>query len=379
MIPITSQIDLLQLASGDNLSIQVYKFIGKQPGKKVYIQSNLHGSEIVGNAVIHQLIEFLRELDKDRITGEIWLVPVCNPLGTNQRSHFFSSGRFNSYDGRDWNRIFWDYEKDCEDLATFVKTQKNLGIKEVRKNFLEKQKAAFAKQLERIQKPSSVPYRDRYRYQLQSLCLDADFVIDIHSSSNQGIDYLYCFHGREESAKYFLLEYGILMTEYDGNAFDEAFMKPWLALEKQLTKLGKAIKFDLEAWTLELGSGMQMNPESVEAGVRGIKNYLAYKGILTLAEYSVNYPASTEIQLVRRDRIKNYYAIAGGMIQKRVPLKTSVKAGDRLYQLLSFNKSGDLPTAIDICAETDGLVFDISTNQSVNQGEYVLGILNFEL
>ncbi|OKH20809.1 succinylglutamate desuccinylase [Hydrococcus rivularis NIES-593] len=379
MIPITSQIDLLQLASGDNLSIQVYKFIGKQPGKKVYIQSNLHGSEIVGNAVIHQLIEFLRELDEDRITGEIWLVPVCNPLGTNQRSHFFSSGRFNSYDGRDWNRIFWDYEKDCEDLATFVKTQKNLGIKEVRKNFLEKQKAAFAKQLERIQKPSSVPYRDRYRYQLQSLCLDADFVIDIHSSSNQGIDYLYCFHGREESAKYFLLEYGILMTEYDGNAFDEAFMKPWLALEKQLTKLGKAIKFDLEAWTLELGSGMQMNPESVEVGVRGIKNYLAYKGILTLAEYSVNYPASTEIQLVRRDRIKNYYAIAGGMIQKRVPLKTSVKAGDRLYQLLSFNKSGDLPTAIDICAETDGLVFDISTNQSVNQGEYVLGILNFEL
>ncbi|AFY77176.1 MAG: succinylglutamate desuccinylase/aspartoacylase family protein [Hydrococcus sp. C42_A2020_068] len=379
MIPITSQIDLLQLASGDNLSIQVYKFIGKQPGKKVYIQSNLHGSEIVGNAVIHQLIEFLTELDEDRITGEIWLVPVCNPLGTNQRSHFFSAGRFNSYDGRDWNRIFWDYEKECEDLATFVKTQKNLDIKEVRKNFLEKQKAAFAKQLERIQKPSSVPYRDRYRYQLQSLCLDADFVIDIHSSSNQGIDYLYCFQGREESAKYFFLEYGILMTEYDGNAFDEAFMKPWLALEKQLTKLGKAIKFDLEAWTLELGSGMQMNPESVEVGVKGIKNYLAYKGILTLAGHSVNYPASTEIQLVRRHQIKNYYAIAGGMIQKRVPLKTSVKAGDRLYQLLSFNKSGDLPTAIDICAETDGLVFDISTNQSVNQGEYVLGILNFEL
>jgi hypothetical protein len=208
--------------------------------------------------------------------------------------------------------------------------------------------------------------------------LDADFVIDIHSSSNQGIDYLYCFHGREESAKYFLLEYGILMTEYDGDAFDEAFLKPWLALEKQLVKLGKAIKFDLESWTLELGSGMEMNPESVEKGVRGIKNYLAYKGILTLSERVSYYPTSVEIKLVKRHQIKNYYAPTGGMIQKRVPLKSSVKAGERLYQLLSFNKSGDLPTALDIGAETDGLVFDISINQSVNQGEYVLGILNYE-
>ncbi|BDA73206.1 hypothetical protein RIVM261_014520 [Rivularia sp. IAM M-261] len=46
------------MAFGDVLSLQVYKFIGAQSGKKVYIQSNLYGAEISGNAVIHQLIEF---------------------------------------------------------------------------------------------------------------------------------------------------------------------------------------------------------------------------------------------------------------------------------------------------------------------------------
>ena len=67
MNPVISNYDLLQLASGDTLSLQVYKFIGKQPGKKVYIQSNLHGAEIVGNAVIQQLIEFLSTLNEEQI------------------------------------------------------------------------------------------------------------------------------------------------------------------------------------------------------------------------------------------------------------------------------------------------------------------------
>jgi uncharacterized protein len=372
MNPTISTLELCKLASGDTLSIQIYKFIGKQPGQKAYIQSNLHGAEIVGNAVIHQLIEFLTTLDENRLTGEIWLVPACNPSATNQRNHFFSTGRFNNYDGINWNRIFWDHEKECKDLEDFAKSQLNLDIKTIKNNYLEKQKLAFTKQLEKIQNPSSTPYREQYRYQLQSLSMDADCVIDIHSSSNQGIDYLYCFQGKEESAKYFLLNYGILMTEYDGDAFDEAFMKPWLALEKKLIKLGKKIQFDLESWTLELGSGMQMNPESVQEGVKGIKNYLAYRGILDLDSPS----SAVEIQFVKRQQMKHYYAPTGGTIQNRVALKSSVKAGDRLYQILSFNKNKAMPTVVDVCSETDGLVFDLSINHSVNQGEYVLGILN---
>lgn len=56
MIPTISTIPLQHLASGDRLFIQVYKFIGAKPGKKAYLQGNLHGAEIVGNAVIYQLI-----------------------------------------------------------------------------------------------------------------------------------------------------------------------------------------------------------------------------------------------------------------------------------------------------------------------------------
>jgi predicted deacylase len=368
MIPQISTIDLLKLASGDILSLQIYQFRGDLPGKKAYIQANLHGAEIVGNGVIHQLIEYLMALDPGQLRGEIWLVPVCNPLGVNQRSHFFSTGRFNSYDGKNWNRIFWDYAP--VDLTEFAQSHLDQPVAEIRRNYLAKITHAWAAELERISLPRSVPVSRQYRYQLQSLSLDADYVIDIHSSSNQAIDYTFGFRERIESIKYLLLEYGVLMDQYDGDAFDEAFLKPWLALEQELANLGQKIQFDIEAWTLELGGGMVMNPDSVAKGFAGIKNYLTYKQMLP------GVISTIETTVVSKHQINSYYAPTGGMVQSRLPLATRVKSGEQIYQLLSFNKQGAKPEIISVHAETSGIVFDISTNQSVNQGEYIMDILD---
>ncbi len=378
MIPTISTIPLVQLASGDRLYLQVYKFIGASDGKKVYLQANLHGAEIVGNAVIHQLIEFLLTLDDKDVSGEIWLVPVCNPFSTNQRTHFFSTGRFNIYDGKDWNRIFWDYEKECQDLETFVKSQLELELSIIRNNYLQKIQEGFEKLSEKINSPSRVPFNELYRYHLQSLCLDADYAIDIHSSSNQAIDYIYGFRGREESAKAFLLDYEIWLNEYDGDAFDEAFIKPWLALEDGFEKQGRSIKFDIESWTMELGSGMQMNPESVAKGVLGIKNYLAQKWILSIPGFPLAETANHQVNFVRKTQLKKYYSPTGGMIQNRVSLGTHVKANEILYQIICFNKKGEIPSLVEVKAEKDGLIFDLSTNHSVNESEYVLTLLETE-
>jgi predicted deacylase len=373
MFPTIETVFLRQMASGDRLSLQIYKFIGAQPGKKVYIQSNLHGAEIAGNAVIHQLIEFLLTINNTDLIGEIWLVPVCNPMGTNERAQHFSPGRYCVYEAKDWNRIFWDYEKEADDLVAFTKSQLHINLEEVRLNYLTIIQEQFAKLVEKINSPSGVSYTELFRYQLQSLSLDADYSIDLHSSNNQGLDFLYYFRNREDSAKYFLLDFGILLDKYDGDAFDEAFIKPWLALETCFQQLGREVKFDIEAWTLELGSGMQMNPDSVAKGVKGIKNYLVQKDVLKI---SGSAEKNNEMTFVCSSNRQKYYAIAGGMIQSRVELGSQVKAGDKLYQILSFNKENKLPTVIDVFAEQDGLVYDLSTNQAVNQGEFVIGVIN---
>lgn len=384
MLPIISTIPLRQMASGDVLSLQVYKFIGANPGKKVYIQSNLHGAEIVGNAVIHQLIEFLWMLDNTDLIGEIWLLPVCNPMGSNQRSHHFSSGRYCAYEAKDWNRIFWDYEKDISEVSShdeykllaFAQSQLDLDLEQIKNNFLDAIKQQFVKLSDDINSDRGVSYTEKFSYKLQSLSLDADYLIDIHSSTNQGLDYLYYFRDREESAKYFLLDFGILLDEYDGDAFDEAFIKPWLALEECFLQLGRTIKFDVEAWTLELGRGMEMIPESVRKGVRGIKNYLKQKGVLASYFKLDDIPQRNhQMNFKTKSKATKYYATVGGMINSRIALGTEVKAGEQLYQILSFNKQGKLPTTVDVFADRDGFVFDISANQAVNEGEFVLGII----
>ena len=375
MQPTVSKIPLVQLASGDFVFLQVYKFQGATSGKKAYLQSNLHGAEISGNAVIHHLIADLIQLDETQLDGEIWLVPVCNPLGVNQRAHHFSSGRYNSYDGKDWNRIFWDYEKAEVDIAEFARSQQNLSPSEIQQNYRQKILESFQNLAETTKYPSQIPYWEYYRTILQSLCLDADYVIDLHSSTNRGLDYLYCFHSREESAKAFLLDCGILMNDYDGDAFDEAFLKPWLALEKYLRELGKPVQFDIESWTLELGSGMKMNPESIEKGIRGIKNYLADKKLLKIDGFPLNETANHPLQLTLKSHTHRYYAPAGGMIQNRVELGSLVKSGETLYEILSFNKTEELPQILAVKAEVTGIIFDISTNHTVNQCDYVLSVM----
>lgn len=370
MNPICQLINLQSLASGDILRLKTYQFKGQNGSKKAYIQANLHGGEIVGNAVIFELLQFFSQLNSDDINGEILLVPMCNPTGVNQRSLFFSTGRFNPYDGYNWNRIFWDYTHENVDINQFVNDNLNLSKEEIQQNFSDKILTKFANKLTSIDENRSISFSEHYRNILQSLSLSANYIIDIHSSSVKAIDYLYCFDYRQKSADYFLFDYGILMNKYDGNAFDEAFLNPWLVLEKKFSQAKRNITFDVESWTLELGSGMKVNEESVSKGVKGIINYLSAKNILNL---DVIIPTKNT-KFVPKNTIKSYYAPQGGIIRQRLLEGTKVTYGDILYQLLSFNKQGEMPIIIEIESADKGIIYDVSTNDTVNQGEYILGI-----
>ncbi|NER81502.1 MAG: succinylglutamate desuccinylase/aspartoacylase family protein [Leptolyngbya sp. SIO1D8] len=371
MDPVITTYPLLTLSSGDALSLQLYRFKGATPGKVVYLQSNLHGAEIAGNVVIHHLVTYLQTLDSQKLQGEIRLVPSCNPLGVNTRAHQFSSGRFNPYDGRDWNRIFWDYEHLHQGALPFAQQSLKQDIATIQQAYRQTILEHFQTQLEALQSPVGVPVHQAYRTRLQHLALDADIVIDLHTSANQGMVYLYYFRDRAALIPTFGVDFALMLDHYDGNAFDEAFINPWLSLETAFASLGRPLQFEIDAWTLELGCGLQINPVAVQRGVAGVLNYLRYRGILT------DQPAITHppVPLGCRSRLTKYYATTGGFIQNRVALGTWVKAGEPLFELLNFNKTGQLPAILSVSAQQAGLVYDLSWNQAVSEGEYVLAIM----
>ncbi|PSP16656.1 MAG: succinylglutamate desuccinylase [Cyanobacteria bacterium QS_8_64_29] len=377
MEPTVSSYALPQLASGDRPTLQLYRFSGARTGPVAYLQSNLHGAEIVGNAVIHELIAWLRGLEPTQLAGEIRLLPACNPAGTNQRGHFFATGRYNPYDGRDWNRIFWDYTQDDPDLGAFARQRLGWAREAITRDYDRTLQDAFEAQAQRAQRASSLPYSDQYRNLLQSLCLDANYAIDIHSSSNRAVGFLYGFSGREASAGAFGLELGVLLAEADcdGVSFDEAFIKPWLALENALAQAGQPTQFERESWTLELGAGMQMQPQFVRQGTSGIQHYLAQQSMVAPEAVPASQRAPCPLDWVSKDQIHKYYAPGGGMVQPACQLGARVARGERLYWLLQLDKTGGLPAAQAVTAEADGLVFDVATNHAVNQGEYVLTVL----
>lgn len=59
---------------------------GHKPGTKLFVQSTIHGDEVQGVDVIHQL---LPHLDPERLSGCIVLVPGANPAGMQLVSRYY--------------------------------------------------------------------------------------------------------------------------------------------------------------------------------------------------------------------------------------------------------------------------------------------------
>ncbi|MEB3210341.1 MAG: succinylglutamate desuccinylase/aspartoacylase family protein, partial [Leptolyngbyaceae bacterium] len=139
--------------------------------------------------------------------------------------------------------------------------------------------------------------------------------------------------------------------------------------------LGRTTQFDVEAYTLELGTGMNIKADSVSHGVAGIQNYLKHKQILHDPELTGDSSNDPTMHFTRSSQVERYYAPRGGVIQSRIELGQKVTQGQLLYELLSFAKEEDFPSVTSITAQQTGIVFDVSINEAVNEGEYVLGIL----
>lgn len=99
MHAVKNRINIGQTIAGNPIDIVTYTLAAATKGKRVHIQSGIHGGEVT-HWVQHRLFSFLKEHLK---TGEVVFVPCANPVGWEQRSYFYTFGKFDLYDGRDCN------------------------------------------------------------------------------------------------------------------------------------------------------------------------------------------------------------------------------------------------------------------------------------
>jgi len=318
-----------EMASGAQLTVPVYHLKSLTKGPKVYIQANMHGAEVQGNAVIFQLLELLK---KTSFCGEITLVPNANPVACNHKNGEYTLGRFDPITGVNWNRM---YHFNHRIIAPFAEQYLHTETTCIESAFKQLLQNEITNKLEHNQ--YGLTTGQRIAYQLQKMAHKADIVLDLHTGPISS-KHLYCPEYAQESASYFNIPHTILIpNEFDG-AMDEATFCPWWSLQTEFKRLGREYHFNKESFTVELGSQEQINLDVAKEDAEGILSYLAHKKVLQTKRYPTENLVRYACYL---HDYKAFYSPMGGMVDYLANFGEPLPAGKPLARILRMDNYGN--------------------------------------
>ncbi|XQW84585.1 succinylglutamate desuccinylase/aspartoacylase family protein [Thalassotalea piscium] len=350
-----------EMASGAALTVPVYRIKGQDNAPSVYIQANMHGAEVQGNAVIFQLLELLKTIN---IKGDITLVPYANPVACNHKNGEYTLGRFDPITGVNWNRM---YHFDPEIIKPFVRESIGKDDATIETNFKELMISTIEEKLDH--NAFGLTTGQRIAYQLQRLAHQADFVLDLHTGPISS-KHLYCPEYAKESAQYFDIPHILLIPNQFDGALDEATFCPWWHLQEAFNELG--IKFSIsskalnkESFTVELGSQEQIDLDVAHEDAKSILCYLAYKGVIDAPQYQ---PKKMTRYACYLQDYKAFYSPMGGMVDYLAEFGKPLTAGEPLARILRMDNYGDGNPLHEISLDHEVLPILHFASASVNQG-----------
>ena len=332
-----------QNASGRNLNVPVYRFVGDKPGPKVYIQSSIHGAEVQGNVVIYHLIDALKQID---LKGEVILVPNCNPVGSNIKSGEYTLGRFDPVNGQNWNRGYFFEPELIRNFANTVDRTQPLDV--IKQQFRQEIKGAIDK---RLDEPWGTGLAQRLNLKLQRFAFDADVVLDLHNGP-VSTRHIYVPEYARESAKHFNISNVILIPNKFAGALDEATFCQWWQLQEYLQSMDNSCDWDfnVEAFTMEMGSQEVIDFEAGCYDAQSILAYLNFKGCFENADYKADEMDRVAIYL--RD-YKVMYSQQGGMVEYIAKPDDRIKSGQVMAKVLNIDELDNPKATSTIVAPCD--------------------------
>jgi len=369
-----------EMASGAKLTVPVYSYRSKHNGApNVYIQANMHGAEVQGNAVIFQLLELLKEAD---IQANITFVPYANPVACNHKNGEYTLGRFDPITGVNWNRM---YHFDEAVISPFAQQHIDVTEDEIKAKFEQLLLDQIDHKLTRNN--WGLTTGQRIAYQLQQMAHQADLVLDLHTGPISS-KHLYCPEYAQASASYFDIPHTILIPNGFDGAMDEAIFCPWWSLQQAFKTLGRhfvmgAGAFAKESFTVELGSQEQIDLAVAKEDALSILSYLQHKGVLNEPKYSPQ--KMTRFACYLKD-YKALYSPMGGMVDYLAEFGKPLLAGEPLARILRMDNycgesNGNGDHLHNICLDSEVLPILHFASASVNQGTelYKVFVNYFEL
>lgn len=370
-----------EMASGAKLTVPVYSFEIEQVNSAnetkvptVYIQANMHGAEVQGNAVIFQLLELLKHCD---IKSNITLVPYANPVACNHKNGEYTLGRFDPITGVNWNRM---YHFDQSIIAPFAQQYLDASEAQIKLHFEQTLIAQIEQKLDH--NIWGLTTGQRIAYQLQRMAHQADLVLDLHTGPISS-KHLYCPEYAKASACYFDIPHTLLIPNEFGGAMDESTFCPWWDLQEAYSKLGRNFVmgegiFAKESFTVELGSQEQIDLAVAHQDALSILSYLQYKGVIVQSSTQVEQLEEIDSKGFQPQKMTRYacylkdykalYSPMGGMVDYLAEFGKPLPAGEPLARILRMDNYGDGDPLHSVCLDREVIPILHFASASVNQG-----------
>ncbi|WP_051108187.1 succinylglutamate desuccinylase/aspartoacylase family protein [Yoonia vestfoldensis] len=327
--------------AGTKHSVTAFTFGDPDARPHVHIQGGLHADEGPGMMVARLLADLLAVAEKDgRMIGTLTVVPFANSLGLGQILHGDHAGRFDFYDGRNFNR---DYPDLAERVAARV--AHDLTLDEAANRALIRTALSAA-----LQDHEPVGPVETLRHHLMGCAMQADVVLDLHCDGEAAM-HLYTQPAAWPTFAPLAALTGcraaLLAEVSGGNPFDEAVSGPWTALSARFPD--HPIPLGCISTTLELRGRSDVCRDMGMRDAQAIMDYLIWLGALT---GSVDLPdaACAPTPLAGSEALT---APVAGLLSYPVPVGTQVTAGQVVAEITDL----DTGTVTPVQATTSGVFY----------------------
>ncbi len=289
-------IDGIELPTGIIEKIPVIIAQGVKEGPTFFLTANVHGYELTGIAVIHELMT--EELAQE-LKGTLVAIPTLNPSAFRRYHHKAV------YDDRDPNRLFPE--------GMFADKKETEEDKEYPKHYEHITNKIYS-------------YFEQY----------ADYHIDFHNHSLLSIPYsildrlFYHEDSQKEEAEDLLKKQEEMVKSFGMLVCAEFPANKYLKMKLHRSVSGSAFNsLRIPAFTAELGENLYLVPEVISGSVKGTRNVLRWAGMLDgpnekITEFPVPKPKERlrrfDHPRVKRSGIVRFIVKPGDYVKKGQPV-----------------------------------------------------------
>jgi len=356
-------IDLPQSSMGNSRSLTVIRYGKKTNGKKAYLQAGLHADEPPGLLVMHHLIHLLDRLDeKNKIAGEIVLVPVANPIGISQWRDTVLTGRADFNTGINFNRNHLDITQAVsDDVKSRLGDDPNANITLIRDRML--------KTLETVRTEDESAF---LKHRLLTLACNADIVLDLHCDLTASV-HVYTGTPLWPGAEDLSAEMGAVVTllakESGDNPFDEACSRIWWDLFEMHPDY--PIPCACLAATIELRGTADVDHTTAADDARHIVNFLTRRNLIEGQAGALPELINPATPLKGVEHVKA--PIPGVVVFLEKP-GVFVKKETPIAEIINPVASDPQKRIVRVKSTTGGVLFSINTDRYARPGRILAKI-----